>query len=338
MFGKDIGIDLGTATVLVYVRGKGVVLCEPSVVAIDVESNQILAVGEQARSMIGRTPGNIQAIRPLKDGVIADYQVTEMMLKHLLNKACGRSRLFKPQVVICVPSGVTSVEKRAVLEAAMQAGAKKVLIISEPMAAAIGAGLNVADPSGNMVVDVGGGTTDIAVISLGGEVTGDSIRVGGDKFDDAIVRYIRREYNLIIGERTAEYVKVQLADVYDPKPDVRLEVRGRDAVSGLPRTLEVTQLEIAQALEESVSAIIHAVRSVLERTPPELSADIIDKGIVLTGGGACLKGLPELITEATDIPAVLAEDPKRCVAIGTGRVLEDLDKLRGSVVYSGHWG
>lgn len=338
MFGKDIGIDLGPATVLVYVRGKGVVLCEPSVVAIDVESNQILAVGEQARSMIGRTPGNIQAIRPLKDGVIADYQVTEMMLKHLLNKACGRSRLFKPQVVICVPSGVTSVEKRAVLEAAMQAGAKKVLIISEPMAAAIGAGLNVADPSGNMVVDVGGGTTDIAVISLGGEVTGDSIRVGGDKFDDAIVRYIRREYNLIIGERTAEYVKVQLADVYDPKPDVRLEVRGRDAVSGLPRTLEVTQLEIAQALEESVSAIIHAVRSVLERTPPELSADIIDKGIVLTGGGACLKGLPELITEATDIPAVLAEDPKRCVAIGTGRVLEDLDKLRGSVVYSGHWG
>lgn len=338
MFGKDIGIDLGTATVLVYVRGKGVVLCEPSVVAIDVESNQILAVGEQARSMIGRTPGNIQAIRPLKDGVIADYQVTEMMLKHLLNRACGSRRLFKPQVVICVPSGVTSVEKRAVLEAAMQAGAKKVLIISEPMAAAIGAGLNVADPSGNMVVDVGGGTTDIAVISLGGEVTGDSIRIGGDKFDDAIVRYIRREYNLIIGERTAEHVKMQLADVYEPQEGVVLEVRGRDAVSGLPRTLEVSQMEIASALEESVNSIIHAVRAVLERTPPELSADIIDKGIVLTGGGACLKGLPERITDATEIPAVLAEDPKRCVAIGTGRVLEDLDKLRGNVVYSGQFG
>lgn len=332
MFAKDVGIDLGTATVSVYVKGKGVVLSEPSVVAIDVESNRILAVGEEARSMIGRTPGNIRAIRPLKGGVIADYHVTETMLKHFLNQVCGSRRLFKPQVVICVPTGVTSVEKRAVLEAAMQAGAKKVLIISEPMAAAIGAGLNVGEASGNMVVDIGGGTTDIAVLSLGGEVVGDSIRVGGDQFDDALVRYIRREYNLLIGERSAERLKMELADVYRPSPDEYAEVRGRDAVTGLPRTIQVSQYEIAEALEESVRAIIQAVRGVLERTPPELSSDIIDKGIILTGGGACLKGLVEVITEATEIPAHLADEPKWCVALGTGKVLENVDKLRQNVV------
>lgn len=327
MFGKDIGIDLGTATVLVFVRGRGVVLTEPSVVAIEVESNRILAVGEDAREMIGRTPGNIVAIRPLKDGVIANYQVTETMLKYIIDRVCGKRRLFKPQVVICVPSGVTSVEKRAVLDAAMQAGAKQVTLISEPMAAAIGAGLQVAEASGNMVVDVGGGTTDIAVISLGGEVVGDSIRVGGDKFDEAIVRYIRRRYNLLVGERTAEQVKIEIADVHHPSSQQRTSVRGRDAVTGLPRTLEVRQDEIAEALDESVRAIIQAVRGVLERTPPELSSDIIDKGIVLTGGGALLRGLPELMTEATSIPVHLADEPGSSVALGTGQVLEAIHKL-----------
>lgn len=332
MFGKDIGIDLGTASVLVYMRGKGVVLAEPSVVAINTDSNRIVAVGEEARRMIGRTPGNIVAIRPLKDGVIADYQVTETMLKYFINRVCGSRRLLKPRVVICVPTGVTSVEKRAVLEAAMQAGAKKVLLISEPMAAAIGAGLSVAEPGGNMVVDIGGGTTDIAVISLGGEVVGTSLRLGGDKLDDALVRYIRREFNLLIGERTAEQLKIDLADVYRPDPNKTAEVRGRDAVTGLPRTITIRQDQVAEALEESARAIVQAVRSVLERTPPELSADIMDKGVVLTGAGALLKGFPELLTEATGIPAHLADNAESCVAIGTGRVLESVDRLRQSVI------
>ncbi len=332
MFAKDIGIDLGTANVIIYVRGKGVVAHEPCVVAIDQETSRVLAVGEEARQMIGRTPGNIVAIRPLKDGVIADYHVTETMLKRYIQRVCGRRPLFKPRVVICVPSGVTSVEKRAVLEAAMQAGAKQVYLISEPMAAAIGAGLQVAEASGNMVVDIGGGTTDIAVISLGGEVISDSIRIAGDKFDDAIVRYVRREYNLIIGERTAEACKIELGCVYNPDPDRTMEVRGRDAVTGLPRTVEINQVQVAAALDESVRAIIQAVRTVLEKTPPELSADIMEKGIVLTGGGALLEGFPQLLSAETGIPAHLADDPMSCVAIGTGKVLESLDKLKESVV------
>lgn len=332
MFSKDIGIDLGTATVLVYMRGKGVVLCEPSVVAINTDTNEIMAVGEEARRMIGRTPGNIVAIRPLKDGVIADYQVTETMLKYFINRVCGSRRLFKPQVVICVPTGVTSVEKRAVLEAAMQAGAKKVLLISEPMAAAIGAGLNVAEPDGNMVVDIGGGTTDIAVISLGGEVVGDSLRIGGDKLDEALVRYIRREFNLLIGERTAEQLKIELANVYRPDPKQTTEVRGRDAVSGLPRTMVIRQDQVAEALDESARQIVQAVRGVLEKTPPELSSDIIDKGVVLTGAGAMLKGFPELLTEATGIASHLADSAESCVAIGTGKVLESVDKVRQSLI------
>lgn len=331
MFGRDIGIDLGTANVIVYVRGKGVAIVEPSVVAITTKTNKILAVGEEARQMIGRTPENITAIRPLRDGVIADYQVTETMLKHFIKRACGRS-LFKPQVVVCVPSGVTSVERRAVLEAAMQAGAKRVFLISEPMAAAIGAGLNVAEPSGNMVIDVGGGTTDIAVISLGGEVVSTSIRIGGDKFDDAIVRYIRREFNLIIGERTAEQVKIELGRVYQPDPEKTQELRGRDAVSGLPRTITLNQAQFAEAMDESIRLIIQAVRSVLEKTPPELAADIMDKGIVITGGGALLSGLPDLITETTGIPTHLAEDPMSCVAVGTGRVLDSLEAMKQTII------
>lgn len=332
MFAKDIGIDLGTANVIVYVRGKGVVTSDPSVVAIDQETNRVLAVGEEARQMIGRTPGNIVAIRPLKDGVIADYQVTETMLKRYIQRVCGRRPLLKPRVVICVPSGVTSVEKRAVLEAAMQAGAKQVYLISEPMAAAIGAGLQVAEASGNMLVDIGGGTTDVAVISLGGEVISDSIRIAGDKFDDAIVRYVRREYNLLIGERTAEMCKVELGSVYNPDPDRKMEIRGRDAVTGLPRTVEINQVQVAAALDESVRAIIQTVRTVLEKTPPELSSDIMEKGVVLTGGGALLEGFTQLLSAETGIPAHLADEPMSCVAIGTGRVLESLDKMKENVI------
>jgi len=336
MFAKEIGIDLGTANVLAYVRGKGIVLREPSVVAIDQETHRLLAVGEEARKMIGRTPGNILAVRPLKDGVIANYQVTEMMLSYFIQRICGRRPVFKPQVVVCVPSGVTSVEKRAVLEAVRQAGARQVYLISEPMAAAIGAGLNVAEPGGNMVVDVGGGTTDIAVISLGGEVVSDSIRVGGDDFDDCIVRYVRREFNLIIGERTAEMCKIELGAVYEPDRGRTMELRGRDAVSGLPRTIEIGQAQVAEALDEPVRAIIQAVRSVLEKTPPELAADIIDKGVVLTGGGALLDGFSALLSQEIGIPCHLADDPMSCVALGTGKVLDILDKLPESVIVASH--
>jgi rod shape-determining protein MreB len=331
---RDIGIDLGTATILIYQKGRGVVLCEPSVVAINVDTNKVVAVGEAARRMIGRTPGSIVAIRPLKEGVIADYQVTETMLKHFINQVCGKRRLIKPQMIICVPSGVTSVEKKAVLDAAMQAGAKRAYPISEPMAAAIGAGLNVVEPSGNMVVDVGGGTTDIAVISLGEEVIGDSIRIGGDKFDEAIVRYIRRTANLLIGERSAEQLKIEISNVYQPSKDVVAEVRGRDAVSGLPKTIVVRQDQLAEALDEPVRAITQAVRSVLEKTPPELASDIIDKGMVLTGGGALLKGLPELLSEETGIATHLADDPTSCVALGTGKALENLDILGDKLMTS----
>lgn len=336
MFARDLGIDLGTASVLVYVQGKGVTIREPSVVALNAETRTVLAVGEEARKMIGRTPGNITAIRPLRDGVIADYDATATMLRHFIESVCGRRRVFKPQVVVCVPSGVTSVEKRAVLEAAIEAGARRVFLISEPMAAAIGAGLNVGDPGGNMVLDLGGGTANIAVISLGGEVVGDSVRMGGDRFDEAIVRYVRREYNLIIGERTAEQTKIELGKVYQPQPEKRMEIRGRDAVTGLPRTIEIDEEQVAAALEEPSRAIVQAVRGVLERTPPELSADIMDKGIVMTGGGSLLGGFAEMLRNETGIPAYVADDPISCVALGTGKVLDGMEKLKSSIILSAH--
>ena len=278
--------------------------------------------------MIGRTPGNIVATRPLKNGVIADYDATLMMLRYFIERVCGKRRFFRPEIVVCVPSGVTSVERRAAVEACMEAGAKRVHLISEPMAAAIGAGMPVEEPGGNMIVDVGGGTTDIAVISLGGEVVSESLRIAGDSFDDAIVRYVRKELGLIIGERTAEDVKISLGNVFEPDRNKRMEIRGRDCVTGLPKTVFISQYQMAEAVEEAVRAIIQAVRAVLERTPPELAADIMDKGIILTGGGSILRGLTNRIAAETDIPVELAEDPISAVAIGTGRVLEDLERMR----------
>ena len=321
--GLDIGIDLGTATVLVYVRGRGIVVNEPSVVALDTSTKTVLAVGHEARKMIGRTPGNIVAIRPLKDGVIADYDVTELMLKHFLNRICGRRRFFRPRVVACVPSGVTSVEKRAVLEAMMDAGAKQTFVMEEPMAAAIGAGLNVTEPSGHMIVDIGG-ATDIAVISLGGLVVSEALRVAGDKFDQAIVRYVRKQYGLAIGDPTAEQIKMEIGSAYPLSEKLTMNVRGRDLVTGLPRTIEMTSDDAHEALMEPVSAIVDGLRSVLERTPPELAADIVDKGIVMTGGGCLLRGLDHLLTVQTGIPVYCADDPVACVAKGTGRFLEGM--------------
>lgn len=327
MFGRDIGVDLGTANIHVIVRGKDIVVSEPSVVAVDESTNRLLAVGDEARQMIGRTPGNIVAIRPLKDGVIADFSITELMLKHFIRKVVGRRPLVRPQIVVCVPSGVTSVEQRAVIEACMQSGAKKVVVISEAMAAAIGAGLDVGLATGHMVVDVGGGTTDVAVISLGGEVITDSIRLAGDKFDEAIARYVRREFNLLIGERTAEAIKSELGNVFVKDETQKMEVRGRDTVSGLPRSIELTSAHVFEALEEPMQAVLNLVRSVLEKTPPELAGDIIERGMVLTGGGALLKGLPELIERETRVPAVVADEPMYCVVRGTGKVLENIHRL-----------
>lgn len=331
MFSRDVGIDLGTANVIVFLRGKGIVIREPSVVAIEQESKRILAVGEEARQMIGRTPGNIVAIRPLKDGVIADYEVTETMLKHFIVKACGKPLLLRPQMVVCVPSRVTSVEKRAVLEACMQAGAKRVLLISEPMAAALGAGLNVAEPHGKMVVDIGGGTTDVAVISLGGEVVADSLRLGGDKFDEAIVQFVKREHNLLIGERTAEEAKIQVATACGSR-STSMDIRGRDLMSGLPKNVTLTSEECQTALREPVSAIAESIKEVLEQTPPELTADIIEHGICMTGGGSLLHGLDKLIAETAGVPAYLADDPVSCVALGTGRALENFETFEDHLV------
>lgn len=330
----DIGIDLGTSSVLVYVKKQGIVIREPSVVALQKESNKILAVGEEARQMIGRTPGNIVAIRPLKDGVIADYDVTETMLKYFIEKVSPKPRLFRPLVVVCVPSGVTSVEKRAVLEAAMQAGAKRTYLIEEPMAAAIGAGLNITEANGNMVIDIGGGTTDIAIISLGGIVVSESLRVGGDKFDEAIIRYIKKMYNMMIGERTAEDIKIQIGSAYPEGEGKSMEVRGRDLVTGLPRTIKLTSADSFQALSEPITTIIDGIKSVLERTPPELASDIVDKGIVMTGGGSLLHGFTRLLSEETGIPIHLAEDPLSCVALGTGKLLnnEGLDAIRNNLI------
>ena len=324
MFGMDIGIDLGTANILVFAKGKVVVIQEPSVVAMYVKTNKIYAIGEEARRMIGRTPGNIRAIKPLSEGVIADYQVTESIIKYFVARAVGRRRLFKPRVVICVPSGVTGVERRAVMEAASQIAAKDVILISEPMAAAIGCGIDIAAPSGNMIIDIGGGTTDIAVISLGGEVVSQSLRVGGSHFEEAIIRYVKKNFNVAIGERTAEQIKVEIGTAY-PTDVKTLNVRGRDLVTGLPCNIELTSHDIFKSLEEPIRSIIESIRSVLEITPPELAADIMDKGLVLTGGGALLDGMPRLIREQTGVPVFIAEDPLTCVARGTGKVLGMLD-------------
>ena len=331
-FATDIGIDLGTANVLVYVRGKGILIREPSVVAMEKDTNKILAVGEEARRMIGRTPGNIVAVRPLKDGVIADYDVTETMLRYFMEKVSPKPRLFRPQVVVCIPSGVTSVEKRAVLEAAMEAGAKHTYIIEEPMAAAIGAGINIYEPSGNMVVDIGGGTTDIAIISLGGIVVSESLRIAGDKFDEAVIKYIKKMYNLMIGERTAEEIKIQIGSAYPEGEGKAMEIRGRDLVTGLPRTINFTSADSFQAMAEPITAIIDGVKSVLERTPPELASDIVDKGVVLSGGGALLDGFTKLLSEETGIPIHLAEDPLSCVVLGTGKLLESMDGLKSNII------
>ena len=326
----EIGIDLGTANILVFLRGKGVVLREPSVVAIDRVTKKVKAVGEEARLMLGRTPGNITAVRPLSDGVIADYTTTERMLAHLIAKVCGRRRAFKPRVLICVPSGVTSVERRAVLQAAKSAGAGEAYTIEEPMAAAIGAGLPISTPGGNMVVDIGGGTTDIAVISLGGIVLSKSLRIGGNKMDEVIVRHIKTAYNLMIGDRTAEEIKMQIGSAFPLESETQMEVRGRDLVAGLPKTIVVTSLEVREALAEPVTAIVERVKSVLEQTPPELSSDIIERGITLTGGGALLRGFDKLLSLATNISVRVAEDPLSCVAIGTGRALEEFPAIRES--------
>jgi len=322
-----VGIDLGTANVLVYIKGKGVVLNEPSVVAINRETNEILAVGEEARLMLGRTPSNIVAVRPLRDGVISDYDITERMLKYFIRKACGSGRLFKPQIMVCVPSGVTEVERRAVVDAATQAGGKSVYLMEEPVAAAIGAGLDIAKPDGCMVIDIGGGTTDIAVISLGGIVASASVKVAGDKFDDAIVKYMKKAHRLYIGERTAEELKLTIGTAYPRDEVIVKECRGRDLVTGFPKSVEVTSREMMDALEEHLQTICEAIHAVLEETPPELAADISNTGICLTGGGALLYGLDKRIAEFTEIPVWIAEDPKSCVAVGTGQALISMEAL-----------
>lgn len=328
-FHRDMGIDLGTANTVVYLKGKGVVLHEPSVVAIDRETKDVLAVGEEAKRMVGRTPGNIVAVRPMKDGVIADFDMTEAMLRHFITRANKRRGLLRPRVVVAVPSGVTEVEKRAVIDAALSAGFKDARLIEEPMAAAIGAGLAVQEPTGNMMVDIGGGTTEVAVISLGGIVTHESIRVGGDDMDDSIIQYVRRTYNLLIGERTAESIKKEIGSVTTPNPsDSTCEVRGRDLVTGLPRTLTLTGEEISQSLAEPVAAILDGVRRNLERTPPELASDIYDRGIMMAGGGALLQGIDRLLSEETGIPVHIAEDPLGAVARGTGMALEHYDLMQ----------
>ena len=321
---SDIGIDLGTASVLVYIRGRGVVLKEPSVVAFDRDTNKIKAIGEDARLMLGRTPGNIVAVRPLRQGVISNYTVTEKMMKYFIQKAVGRRTFRKPRIAVCVPSQVTEVEKKAVEDATFEAGAREVYIIEEPIAAAIGAGIDISKPCGNMVVDIGGGTTDIAVISLGGTVVSTSIKVAGDDFDDALVRYMRKKYNLLVGERTAEDIKIRIGCCYPRVEDDFMEVRGRNLVTGLPRIIKLSTGETEEALKEPCNQIVEAVHSVLEKTPPELAADIADRGIVLTGGGSLLQGLEELITSKTGINTVTAEDPMTAVAIGTGRYVEFL--------------
>ncbi|MDI9482736.1 MAG: rod shape-determining protein [Bacillota bacterium] len=334
MFIRDIGIDLGTANTLVHMKGKGVVLREPSVVAINNNTGEVLSVGLDAKNMIGRTPGNITAIRPMKDGVIANFQITQGMLRYFIRKAIGKNKIIRARVVVCVPSGVTEVEKRAVIDATLQAGAKEAYLIEEPMAAAIGAGLPVEEPTGSMVVDIGGGTSEVAVISLGGIVVSRSLRIAGDELDDAIVHYVKKEYNLMIGERTAEDIKIKIGSAYPVSDEQKYNISGRDLVTGLPRDLPITSGEIREALSETVNAIVDSIRFTLEKTPPELAADVMEKGIMLTGGGALLKGLDKLIFEETGIPVNIAEYPLDCVAIGTGTVLEELEMLKYVLISS----
>ncbi|MEH7347816.1 rod shape-determining protein [Gottfriedia acidiceleris] len=327
MFSKDIGIDLGTANVLIHVKGKGIVLNEPSVVAIERSSGKVLAVGEEASRMVGRTPGNIVAIRPLKDGVIADFDITEAMLRHFINKLDVKGFMSKPRILICCPTNITSVEQKAIREAAEKSGGKQVYLEEEPKVAAIGAGMDIFQPSGNMVIDIGGGTTDVAVLSMGDIVTASSIKMAGDKFDMEILNYIKREYKLLIGERTAEQIKIEVGTVFPGARNESIDIRGRDMVTGLPRTITVQSDEIQRALSEPVYLIVQAAKTVLERTPPELSADIIDRGVILTGGGALLHGIDILLAEELKVPVFIAEDPMQCVAEGTGIMLENIDKI-----------
>lgn len=328
LLARDIGIDLGTANTLVHVKGKGIVVREPSVVAINKTTKAILAVGDDAKNMIGRTPGDIVAIRPMKDGVIADFDITQSMLKYFIKRAMGSGFVSKPRVVICVPSGVTEVEKRAVEEATLAAGAKEAYLIEEPMAAAIGANLPVEEPSGSMIVDIGGGTSEVAVISLGGIVTSKSLRIAGDEFDEAIVHFVKKEYNLMIGERSAEQIKVTIGNAYLKPQDESMEVRGRDLITGLPKNISISSSEINEALKEPINAIVDAIKFTLEKTPPELASDIMDKGIMLAGGGALLSGLDKLIHEETGMPVMVAERPLDCVAIGAGKVLDEIETLK----------
>ncbi|MCL2677603.1 MAG: rod shape-determining protein MreB [Clostridiales bacterium] len=329
-FGTDIGIDLGTASVLIYVKNKGIVLNEPSVVAIDQKDGCIIAIGEAARRMLGRTPGNIEAVRPLREGVIADYDVTEKMLRYFIGKACPKNWFSKPRVMVCIPSGVTGVEERAVRAAALQAGARAAHLIEEPLAAALGAGLDISDPSGNMIIDIGGGTTDIAVLAMNGIVCSKSLRLGGDRFDEAIVRYVRRVHNLLIGDRFAEDLKIHVGTAYPQglRENKIMEVRGRDLLTGLPKSVPFSSLESAEAMQEPLEAIISALKEVLEITPPELAADIMDKGIVMTGGGALMDGLDKLLSRVVGLPVYVADDPVSCVARGTGKALSQIHLLR----------
>jgi rod shape-determining protein MreB len=331
LFSNDLAIDLGTATTLIYVKGKGIVSCEPSVVAVQRDARgdkSVLAVGREAKEMLGRTPGNIQAIRPLRDGVIADFEITEAMLRYFITRAHNRRTLVKPRIIICVPFGITEVEKRAVKESAESAGAREVYLIEEPMAAAIGAGLPITEPSGNMVVDIGGGTTEVAVISLAGIVYSQSVRVGGDKMDEAIVAYMKRKYNLAIGEQTAERIKMTIGNAYALDEQMTMEVKGRDMVAGIPKTVVVNSDEIREALAEPINAIVEAVLLALERTPPELAADIVDKGVVLTGGGALLKNMDVLLREETGLPVMVADDPISAVVLGSGKTLDHIELLK----------
>ena len=329
MFSKDIGIDLGTANVLIYVKGQGIVLNEPSIVAIDSDTKKVLAVGHEAREMLGRTPGKVQAIRPMKDGVIADFESTEIMLSKFISKVNGISFLYRPRILICCPSNITQVEKNAIREAAERTGARKVFIEEEPKVAAIGAGLDVYKPSGNMVIDIGGGTTDIAILSLGDIVTSESIKIAGNTFDNDIIKYVKDKYKLLIGDRTAEEIKLEIGSVYSEGRNEKMKVKGRDLVTGLPHTITLCSDEIEEALNESVITIIHSVKNVLEKTPPELSADIIDKGIIVTGGGALINGFDKLLSHELKVPVYVAESPLTCVAEGTGILLDNIDLLEG---------
>jgi len=328
MFSNDLAIDLGTANTLVFMKGKGIVMDEPSVVAVNKDTNRVLAVGKEAKNMLGRTPGKIVAIRPMRDGVIANFEITETMLRYFITKVHNRKALVRPRIIISVPSGITQVEKRAVRDSAQSAGAREVYLVEEPMAAAIGAGLPIQEPSGNMVVDIGGGTTEVAVISLSGVVYSKSIRVGGDEMDEAIVQYVKRKYNLLIGERTAEQIKTEIGSAFPMDEKVTFQAKGRDLVAGIPKTLTISDDEVREAILEPITSIIDAIKIALERTPPELAADIVDRGIVLAGGGSLLRGMEMLIREETELPIAIAEDPLTCVVRGTGKVLDELDLLK----------